>query len=154
MNNTALLYALGTVLLWGLYSVLLHKGSMGMSLPGAPDPTSARMKAFLWVGIAYFLVAIVAPIWILKARGASWTFPTPGWSWSLIAGVAGAVGAFFLLMGLSSGRSPAESKILPLLVPAIVFSGAPIVNAVVSIWKDGLWSKVEPPFYIGPNTRQ
>ena len=144
MNSTALLYALGTVLCWGVYSVLLHLGSMemGKGMPGAPDPMGNRMKAFLLVGVAYFLVAVVAPLVILKSRpGTSWTFPLGGWSWSLIAGIAGAVGAFFLLMALSSGRSPAESKMLPLIVPAIVFAGAPT--------KEGNWAYVNWRFVAG-----
>lgn len=149
MNNTALLYALGTVVTWGLYSVLLHKGSMAMAIPGAPDFLGSRMKSFLLVGIAYVIVAIVGPILVMKFKGTPWSFPTAGWSWSLVAGMAGAIGAFFLLMALSSGRSPAESKILPLLVPAIVFAGAPIVNAIVSITKEHLWAKTPPAFYIG-----
>lgn len=149
MNTTALLYALGTVVTWGLYSVLLHLGSSGMAIAGAADPLGGRMKSFLLVGIAYVIVAIIGPIIVMKLKGTSWDFPTAGWSWSLIAGISGAIGAFFLLMALSSGRSPAESKILPLLVPAIVFAGAPIVNAIVSITKDNLWSKTPPAFYIG-----
>lgn len=152
MNTTALLFALGTVLCWGVYSVLLHMGSegMGKGAAGPPDLTGNRMKAFLLVGIAYFVVAIVAPALIMKMRGTSWNFPTAGWAWSFVAGLAGAVGAFFLLMALSSGRSPAESKfVLPLLVPAIVFAGAPIVNTLVSTTKAGYWGYVNWKFVAG-----
>ncbi|MDB6134630.1 MAG: hypothetical protein JWM59_2873 [Verrucomicrobiales bacterium] len=149
MNSTALLYALGTVVTWGLYSVLLHKGSMAMAIPGAPDFLGSRMKSFLFVGVAYLIVGIVGPLIIMKLKGTPWVFPTAGWAWSLVAGLAGAIGAFFLLMALSAGHTPAESKLLPLLVPAIVFSGAPIVNAIVSITKDSLWSRTPPQFYLG-----
>jgi hypothetical protein len=152
MNTTALLFALGTVLCWGVYSVLLHMGSveMGKGAAGPPDLTGNRMKAFLLVGIAYFVVAIVGPVIIMKMRGTSWNFPTGGWTWSFVAGVAGAVGAFFLLMALSSGRSMAESKfVLPLLVPAIVFAGAPIVNTLVSTTKEGNWAYVNWKFVAG-----
>lgn len=152
MNTTALLYALGTVVCWGLYSVLLHKGSMLMSAGATGDMTGARMKAFLMVGIAYFIVGIVGPVLIMKARGIAMTaasFPMGGVSWSLLAGLAGAVGAYFLLMALSSGTGPLESKSLVLLVPAIVFAGAPIVNAVVALSKDGLWGETPWQFYAG-----
>jgi uncharacterized membrane protein YeaQ/YmgE (transglycosylase-associated protein family) len=152
MNTTALIFALGTVLCWGVYSVFLHMGSVGMGqgTSGPPDLTGNRMKAFLLVGIAYFLVAIVGPILVMKARGTAWTFPTAGWSWSLIAGIMGAVGAFFLLMALSSGRSPEESKnVLPLIVPAIIFAGAPIVNTLVSTTKEGNWPYAGVKFFIG-----
>ena len=83
-------------------------------------------------------------------RGTPWTFPTGGWAWSLVAGLAGAIGAFFLLMALSSGSSPAESRfILPLIVPAIVFAGAPIVNTLVSTTKEGNWQYVNWKFVAG-----
>lgn len=152
MNTTALLFALGTVVCWGLYSVLLHKGSVLMSAGVTGDMTGARMKAFLMVGIAYFIVGIVGPVLIMKARDIPMTaasFPMGGVWWSLLAGLAGAVGAYFLLMALSSGKGPLESKSLVLLVPAIVFAGAPIVNAVVALSKDGLWGDTPWQFYAG-----
>jgi uncharacterized membrane protein YeaQ/YmgE (transglycosylase-associated protein family) len=148
MNTTALSYALGTVLCWGLYSVLLHKGSQLMTLAGNPD-LGSRMKAFLLVGVAYFVVGIVGPMVVMKIKGTPLNFPTGGVVWSFVAGLAGAIGAYFLLMALSSGTSPMESKALVLLVPAIVFAGAPIVNAVVSITKDGVWGQTHWQFYAG-----
>lgn len=152
ISTTALLFALGTVLCWGVYSVLLHMGSveMGKGAAGPPDLLGNRMKAFLLVGIAYFIVAIVGPLLIMMSRGTSWNFPSAGWKWSLVAGIAGAVGAFFLLMALSSGRNPTESRyVLPLIVPAIVFAGAPIVNTLVSTTKEGNWGYVNAKFILG-----
>jgi drug/metabolite transporter (DMT)-like permease len=155
MTTTALLYVLGVVICWGLYSVFLHMGSMGMSVEGAaPDPMASRMKAFLLVGIAYFIVAVVAPLLILKARDAGaathWSFPSKGWTMSLVAGLLGAFGAFFLLMALSSDDgNPANRKVLIAMVPTLVFAGAPLVNAVVSVTKEGLWAKTPPQFFIG-----
>ena len=74
-------FALMTVAFWGLYGVFLHKGAMGMN-----DPQMGRYKAFLVVGIAYFLVAVLAPLVLLKASGASLTSITSqGFKWSLIA---------------------------------------------------------------------
>lgn len=150
MNSTAILFALGVVLCWGLYSVFLHAGSIGF---GNANPTASRMKAFLLVGVAYFIVGIVGPILILRAQGASWTaaadWPAAGFKNSLIAGFLGAVGAFFLLMALSSGKDRAETNTLIMIVPAIVFAGAPIVNAVVSISKEGRWGDVTWKFWLG-----
>ena len=54
-NMNWLGFALMTVAVWGLYGVFLHKGAMGMK-----DPEFGRYKAFLVVGIAYFLVAVIA----------------------------------------------------------------------------------------------
>ena len=78
-------FALMTVVSWGCYGVFLHTGQMGMA-----DPVNGRYKAFLFVGIAYFVTAVLAPLLILKLNGATWTFPVRGLTWSLIAGVVGA----------------------------------------------------------------
>lgn len=116
-----LIYVSLTILAWGLYGVFLHNGQMGMG-----DPENGRYKAFLFVGIAYFLTAVVAPIVVLLLRGASWGFPAGGAWWSLIAGIVGAIGAFCVLLAFGAGGMPS-------VVMALVFAGAPIVNAVVAI---------------------
>ena len=89
-------FAFLTVLCWGTYGVCMHIGSSNMG-----DKENGRIMAFLWVGLAYFLTAVVAPLIILKLKGgnvAFWTFPTKGWQWSLIAGTLGALGALGVLL--------------------------------------------------------
>ena len=113
-------FALMTVVSWGCYGVFLHTGQMGMV-----DPVNGRYKAFLFVGIAYFVTAVLAPLLILKLNGADWTFPAKGLTWSLIAGIVGAAGAFFVLLAFGSRGTPT-------VVMSIVFAGAPVVNAVVA----------------------
>lgn len=113
-------FALMTVVSWGCYGVFLHAGQMGMG-----DPANGRYKAFLFVGVAYFITAVLAPLLILKMNGAAWSFPVRGLTWSLIAGVVGAAGAFFVLLAFGSGGSPT-------VVMTIVFAGAPVVNAIVA----------------------
>ena len=113
-------FALMTVVTWGAYGVLLHSGQTAMS-----DPVNGRYKAFLLVGIAYFITAIVAPLLVLVVNGASWDFPSAGVWWSLVAGITGAVGAFCVLLAFGARGSPA-------VVMSIVFAGAPIVNAMVA----------------------
>jgi drug/metabolite transporter (DMT)-like permease len=120
---TWLIYALLTVCCWGLYGIFLHGGQIAMG-----DPENGRYKAFLFVGIAYFLTAVLAPLAMLLARGATWSMPSKGMTLSLIAGVVGAVGAFFVLMAFGAKGTPA-------VVMSIIFAGAPIVNAVVAIGK-------------------
>ena len=88
-----LAYALMTVVCWGLYGVALHTGQIGME-----DPVHGRYKAFLFVGIAYFLIAVIAPAALLQTSGATWDFPTRGAAWSLGAGAVGAIGAFCVLL--------------------------------------------------------
>jgi drug/metabolite transporter (DMT)-like permease len=118
---TWLIFALLTVATWGVYGVLLHTGQSSMG-----DPVNGRYKAFLFVGIAYFLTAVLAPLAVLAFNGASWSFPVRGMAWSLVAGIAGAVGAFCVLLAFGAKGSPA-------VVMSIVFAGAPIVNAFTAL---------------------
>jgi len=114
-------FALITVFTWGLYGVFLHSGQMAMG-----DPEFGRYKAFLVVGIAYFIVAVLAPFILLKINGASMTFSSRGFWISLIAGTLGAIGALGTLLAFGAKGSPAA-------VMSIVFVGAPIVNAITAI---------------------
>jgi len=68
--NLWLLFALLTVVTWGLYGILLHSGQTAMG-----DPANGRYKAFLWVGIAYVVIAVVGPLAMLLANGADWDMP-------------------------------------------------------------------------------
>ncbi|MFQ5350632.1 MAG: hypothetical protein ACE5EG_09345 [Thermoanaerobaculia bacterium] len=135
-----LAFALMTVASWGVYGVFLHAGQTAMG-----DPVDGRYKAFLFVGIAYFLTAIVAPAAILWSRGADWSFPVGGALWSLLAGTVGAIGAFCVLLAFGAKGSPA-------VVMSIIFAGAPIVNAVVALsWHPpaGGLAALRPQFLLG-----
>ena len=118
---TWLLFALMTVAAWGVYGICLHNGQTAMG-----DPVHGRWKAFLFVGIAYFLVAVLAPLTLLLLKGATWQFPMKGMGWSLVAGIVGAIGAFGVLLAFGA-------KGTPTVVMSIIFAGAPIVNAAVAI---------------------
>jgi drug/metabolite transporter (DMT)-like permease len=135
-----LAFALMTVVSWGVYGIFLHSGQMGMN-----DPVNGRYKAFLFVGIAYFLTAVIAPLVMLLKSGADWNYPRGGMWWSLLAGIVGAIGAFCVLLAFGAKGSPT-------VVMTIVFAGAPIVNAVVAILQhppEGGWSAIKPQFYLG-----
>jgi hypothetical protein len=118
---TWLAFVLLTIATWGLYGIFLHAGQLGMG-----DPANGRYKAFLFVGLAYFVTAVLAPLALLWARGADWVFPGRGMLWSLLAGILGAVGAFGVLLAFGAKGSPA-------VVMSLVFAGAPLVNAVVAL---------------------
>ncbi len=120
-HYTWLYFALMTVITWGLYGVLLHTGQLSMT-----DPVNGRYKAFLFVGIAYFITAVLAPGLVLFLKGASWTFPMKGMAWSLVAGIAGAAGAFCVLLAFGARGTPP-------VVMSLVFGGAPVVNAIASM---------------------
>ena len=137
---TWLFYALLTVFSWGVYGVFLHTGTIGMG-----DPANGRIKAFLFVGLAYFLTAVLLPLAILAARGATWDFPAKGLWWSLIAGIVGAIGALGVLLAFGAKGTPA-------VVMSIIFAGAPIVNALYVIIAHppaGGWAGIRPQFFLG-----
>ena len=116
-----LIFALMTVVSWGLYGVFLHKGQGLMG-----DPELGRYKAFFFVGIAYLLTAVIGSGIMLMVSGAEWTFPASGMFWSVFAGLVGAIGAFCVLLAFGAQGTPA-------VVMSIVFAGAPMVNAIVAI---------------------
>ncbi len=134
-------FAFLTVGCWGLYGILLHKGQVTMG-----DPANGRYKAFLFVGIAYFLTAVLAPLAVLMYKGAAFSgYTGPGMWWSLIAGILGAIGAFGVLLAFGAKGTPA-------VVMSIIFAGAPIVNAVVSIMLHppaGGIGEIRAPFVLG-----
>lgn len=139
-NLMWLAFSLLTVFSWGVYGILLHTGQSAMG-----DPVNGRYKAFLFVGIAYFITAVLAPLAVLLLNGASWKMPASGMSWSLIAGVAGAIGAFGVLLAFGAKGSPA-------VVMSIVFAGAPVVNSLLAITLHppvGGVSSIRWPFFAG-----
>lgn len=140
---TWLLFALMTVVTWGLYGIFLHRGQLLMG-----DHPTARYKAFLLVGVAYFVTAVVAPLVVLWLQKSDWRFPAGGMAWSLTAGVLGAIGAFGVLLAFGAYGS----RMGPPVVMSIIFAGAPVVNAVVALWlhpPTGGVGMVRWPFVVG-----
>jgi hypothetical protein len=150
-----LFFAFLTVFSWGVYGVFLHKGQVGMA-----DPNVGRYKAFLYVGFAYVFVAVLAPLVMLRLYGKSgdtnfFAYPYQGWKWSLIAGTVGAIGAFGVLLafGAAPGATPSERAAYVPVVMCIIFAGAPIVNAFVSMFMShgpaGSHFEIKPQFWLG-----
>ena len=127
-----LIFALMTVACWGLYGIFLHAGQVGMR-----DPHLGRYKAFLFVGIAYFITAVLAPLVVLLInKETDWSMPGKGMWLSLFAGILGAAGAFCVLLAMASGAAkggPGAAPLIAISVMSIIFCGAPLVNAIVSI---------------------
>lgn len=140
-----LVFSLMTVACWGLYGIFLHSGQVGMA-----DKELGRYKAFLFVGIAYFLVAVLAPLAVLMySKGMSWSFPAKGMWLSLVAGILGAIGAFCVLLAMGAGLKEGAG---PAVVMSIIFAGAPIVNAIVSLTlhpPKGGWAAIPWQFMLG-----
>ena len=135
-----LFFSLLTVASWGVYGVFLHNGQVAMN-----DPVNGRYKAFLFVGVAYVITAVLAPLAMLVIKGASWNFTAGGVGWSLVAGIVGAIGAFGVLLAFGAQGTPA-------VVMSIVFAGAPVVNALYSVMLHppaGGWQKLPWQFVVG-----
>lgn len=145
------LYAVLTFIFWGVYGVLLHTGRAGMlaTAEGKADAANASMKAFLFVGIAYFVVAVAGPLVWLWLKKSNWSFTPGGIKWSFIAGCAGAFGAFALIIALGAAARAGAS---PAGVMSIVFGGAPILNAFTAMMvhpPEGGLKAVPGPFWLG-----
>jgi len=126
------IFALGAALSWGIYGVLLYKGQVGLGNP---------MKALLCVGVAYFLMGVVAPLVTLGPSGLT-GFNASGTTMATIAGALGAAGAICIIFAFRNGGAP--TYVMP-----IVFGGAPVVNALLSITLNPPKEHVNPLLYVG-----
>ena len=129
-----LVFVVGAILAWGSYVPLMHQGQTLLK--------GGALRAFLCVGLAYFLTAVLIPLGLLGAKVEPWEFTRSGTIYAIIAGVAGAAGALCIIMALKNGGTP-------LFVAPLVFAGAPIVNVLVST----AWHRPKSPpevwFYVG-----
>lgn len=145
---TWLYYALMTVFAWGVYGVILHKGR-GLMPMGSETP-HAGLKAFLFVCIAYAIIGVVSAV-LIKVKGSDWTFTSQGIKWSFIAGAAGALGAFTLILALGAAAPIYKGAAAAAVMP-IVFAGAPIVNTVTAMLlhpPQGGFRALPLPFILG-----
>ncbi len=127
-------FVLLTVLTWGAYIPTLHKGQVALSGSG--------VHAFLMVGVAYLLVAILIPGTMI-ARAGSWgVFTSGGMALTIGAGVLGALGALGIVFALINGGRPT-------VVPPLVFAGAPLVSVFVAMLYNPPQSSPSPVFFIG-----
>lgn len=136
-----LVFVAMAALSWGAYVPSIHHGQLAFG--GRANP-NAPMRAFLFVGLAYFLMAVVIPgFWLLTHDEAGdGGFNVKGSTISTIAGMLGALGALGVIFALKSGGKP-------LYVAPLVFAGAPIINVLVSMVWDRPARPPEIRFYIG-----
>jgi hypothetical protein len=105
-------------LCWGFYVPLVAQG--GKELKNS-------YVSFLCVGAAYFLIAVLAPVGILYAKGKMPALNAPGITLASLAGVAGALGALCVILAVG------EFKGNKLFVAPVIFSLAPVINTLVSL---------------------
>jgi uncharacterized membrane protein len=125
-------FVLGTVLAWGVYVPVLHEGQKEL---GANKPSTGSVRAFLCVGLAYLLTAVIIPLILLTfdlAGGEQLDFSRDGVFnragvlFATLGGVAGAAGALGIILAIKSGGKP-------IYIVPLVFAGAPIVSTLVSL---------------------
>ena len=118
---------------WGLYGASLHRGQTDLGNP---------MRALLCVGVAYFLIGIIAPSLALTSQGEWKNFTMSGVTTATIAGALGAIGAVFIIFAFRNGGSPT-------VVMPIVFGGAPIINVLTSMVIHPPKTAPSPLFFLG-----
>lgn len=141
MRNSLLLFAAIalTVVCWGMYGPTLQAGQLGMStVTGVP----ARLRPFVCVGFAYFLIGVLVPSLWLHFRGEKGEWTITGLVWSFAGGALGALGALGIILAFTFGGSP-------IYVMPLVFGGAPVVNAFLTIFMAGRMKEIGPMFLAG-----
>lgn len=131
-------FVLGTILCWGAYGPALHAGQMALGVNGKGD----GVRALLWVGLSYCLVAVIVPGLMLMTKEIPGQFNMRGSSIATFAGILGALGAVGIIFAFRYGGSPAY--VMPL-----VFGCAPLVNAIVSMIQHPPTKMPNPLFYVG-----
>jgi drug/metabolite transporter (DMT)-like permease len=129
---------------WGTYVPLIFYG--GSELVG--KGTSGRFMAILCVGVAYFVIAVLFPLYMFLSKQSEWpTLTTTGLVFSGLAGVAGAIGALCVIFASKSAVQAAKDAGLDaatyrLYIAPLIFGLAPVINTIVSL----LWhpQKGEP----------
>lgn len=122
-------FALSAALFWGAYVPTI---SFGQAAFGPKNP-NAPLRAFLFIGLAYFVMAILVPgIWLLTNRLDPAVDPgfnfTGAWL-STLAGALGAAGALGVVFAAKFSRM--ENPAYFVYVAPIVFAGAPIINVLI-----------------------
>lgn len=130
-----MLFVALTIVCWGAYVPTIHSGQQGFGKNGA-------LRAFLFVGVAYFVMALAVLIWVAVTKAEPMKFPARGVTVSTLAGILGAIGALGIVFAIHYGGKP-------IYVAPVVFAGAPVINTIVTM----IWHKpANPPsfpFYLG-----
>jgi len=145
LKPSVLLFIATAALAWGVYVPTVHKAAVDLG---------SNLRAFLMVGVAYFLTAVLVPclfIFILKSDPTAGdpsklNFQPTNLMWGLAAGVAGAIGALCVIFAVKTAGPGAAIFVAPL-----VFAGAPIINTIASmtIFSHGKTQSPSPLFYLG-----
>ena len=125
--------AASAALSWGLYGASLHRGQTALGSP---------MRALLCVGVAYFLIGVIAPAIALTSQGEWRNFNLTGTATATMAGALGAIGAVAIIYAFRAGGSPT-------IVMPLVFGGAPIINVLATMLIHPPKQAPNPLLYLG-----
>jgi MFS family permease len=123
-----------TAICWGVYGPVILQGQAAME--------HSRLRPFVCVGIAYFIIAVLAPTLLLKWQGEKGSWTVTGLVWSLAAGALGALGALGIILAFSF-------KGKPVFVMPLVFGLAPVVNTFVTMYFTKTFKQAGPLFLAG-----
>jgi len=123
-----------TAFFWGVYGVVLRFGTAAMN--------HNSLCAFVGVGLAYFLIAVLVPVALLNRKREVGHWSISGTLLSLFAGSVGALGALGVALALSNGGQA-------IYVMPLVFGGAPVVNTLLTSWLNKSFSQIKPLFLLG-----
>jgi drug/metabolite transporter (DMT)-like permease len=147
MKSEWVLYTLAAGLAWGTYVPLIFYG--GSELGGK---SASRILAILCVGIAYFVIAVLFPLYLFLSNKEQWPeLKATGLVFSGLAGVAGAIGALCVVFASKSavdaaraaGVAPATYR---LFIAPLIFGLAPVINTLISL----VWHpQPGQPFHFG-----
>lgn len=122
---------IGAVLSWGSYGPVLHKGQMKMG--------GSRLRPFLCVGVAYFVIAVAMPLILITVLKTGGTWNQTGLLWSLAGGAAGAMGALGIIYAFNFGGKP-------IFVMPLIFGLAPILNTITTLTENNSWGRIDITF--------
>lgn len=138
-----ILFAIGTAIFWGCYGPTIGN-AQAPKLDGRP--LWSPFKPYVFIGIAYLVIAIVGGLIVMKIKGDTFNYSGEHFKaakWGFLAGCLGAFGAICLTSAMMISRGNA------LLVMPIVFGGAVSVTAIVSAIKLGGFDNISPVLWGG-----
>ena len=143
-----ILFAIGTALFWGCYGPAIGNAQTPRvdGKPLMPPEGWSPFKPYVFIGIAYLVIAIAGGLMMMKVKGDSFDYTGAHFTtakWGFLAGCLGAGGALCLTTAMMISRGNA------LLVMPIVFGGAVSVTALVSAIR--LWghTTISPVLWLG-----